>query len=83
MAQKDLAIIKEVFDSRNDEENVDNASFTPYVSKSHRKKMKSKTGNIKYNTRYKGEHINIIREVSSWSIRGVALSFLLLRRRML
>lgn len=63
-AQKDLAIIKEIFDSRNDEENVDNASFTPYVSKSHKKKMKSKTGNIKYNIRYKGEHINITHQVS-------------------
>jgi len=58
VAKKDLGIIEEVFDSRNVKENVDNTSFTPYMSKSHRrKKMKSKIENIKYNTQYKSEHI--------------------------
>ena len=45
-AQIDLEVLKEVFYARNAREDVDHIGSTPYMSKSHHKKMKPN----KYNT---------------------------------
>lgn len=53
LAQDDEEVISKVLEARDVCIDVDNEE-TPYVSKSHRKKIKTRSSNVTYNTSFKG-----------------------------